>query len=100
MTSTPLPVFTVERESTELIVLDVKVDGQPVADYETQETAYSSYASTSPRPTEEEWADPMAADDVSGHLASPGEQGMSTVWVRYQANPEAPVRRVAHIRRV
>lgn len=93
----PLPVYELERESTELLVLGVQVDGQSVADYETQETAYAHPGNTI-RPTGT-WAAPTIADDDAGHLLEPADPGLTTVWVKYQANPEVPVRRVAHIRR-
>lgn len=99
-TTEGVPVFTFERESVELVVLDAEVDGQDVTEIQVQTTAYDPDDEI--RPTSGQWASPTAAgagdDAVVGYLVSGLVAGLHTLWLKYPANPETPVRKVAVIR--
>lgn len=83
-------VLWYDRGSTELVVLDVTVNGAATTGYQTSLVPWSS------RPTA--WTNPATAGSDHGHLL-PGtlDPGTYDLWVKVTDNPETPQAIYAHL---
>lgn len=83
------PLFRIQRESTQLVILEPAVDGVPVMAFDVQVTV--GWPPKPARPTDAGWRGRDVDGDDLGLLVEDLPVGRYSVWVRYTESEETLV---------